>query len=66
MSDPPAADRLVDEVDAALLELEPGGTPLSEAAKTMIHESVNAAPPMTERQCMRIGRLLRGCGGWAT
>ena len=64
MSEPTGLRKLVDEVDAALQERRPGRRPLTDGDREAIAASVAAAPPMTEQQCRRIGRLLRGSKNW--
>lgn len=50
----------MDAIAAALARHRPDWPGLTEEAKEAIRASVEAAPPMTDRQRRRIGRLLRG------
>jgi hypothetical protein len=54
-----ASDADPDELELALLELNPNWKPLDPAAKAAILASVASAPAMTEAEARHLGRLLR-------
>lgn len=48
-----------DEIETALLELNPGWSPLTREAKAAIAASVAATRPLTDSEARQLGRLLR-------
>jgi hypothetical protein len=65
VSAPPSpARRRLDEIEEAFQKLQPGRVPLTEAERDHIARTVESWPPMTDTQCMRVGRLLRDA--WQT
>lgn len=54
----------VNAIAAAIAAHYPQWPPLGDHARDAIRASVEAAPPLTEEQRRRIGRLLRASTNW--
>ncbi|HYJ33789.1 MAG TPA: hypothetical protein VE326_11270 [Candidatus Binatia bacterium] len=59
-------DDRIDLICAALDAQNPNTPPMRESTKQAIRALVDSAPPMTNEQVLRVGRILRGSRYWPT